>query len=245
MAMKILGLLGGMSWESTTTYYQLINRRVRERQGHLHSAKCVIYSFDFEVIEQLQRAGDWDRLEELLCDGAHRLKLAGADAIVICTNTMHKLAPQIQEHVQLPLLHIASQTGLAITKAGHLRVGLLGTRYTMEQDFYTSELINNFKLDVLIPEKEDRDLVHEIIYAELCNGIIKAESRASYLEIIDKLVDDGAECIILGCTEIGLLITSTDVKVPVFDTTLIHAKGVTDWAVDAMSTESAASAGPN
>jgi aspartate racemase len=234
--MKTLGLLGGMSWESTTTYYQLINRRVREREGNLHSAKCVIYSFDFAEIEQLQRTGDWNRLGELLCDGADRLKLAGADAIVICTNTMHKLAPQIQEHVQLPLLHIASQTGIAITKAGYSRVGLLGTRYTMEQDFYKSELINNFKLDVLIPGKEDRDIVHEIIYTELCNGVIKADSRVSYLNIIDNLVADGAECIILGCTEIGLLISSTDVKVPVFDTTLIHATGVTDWAIDATST---------
>lgn len=242
--MKILGLLGGMSWESTTTYYQLINRRVRERQGHLHSSKCVIYSFDFEVIEQLQRAGDWDRLGELLCDGANRLKLAGADAIVICTNTMHKLAPQIQNHVQLPLLHIASQTGRAITNAGHSRVGLLGTRYTMEQNFYTSELITNFKLDILIPEKEDRDFVHEVIYTELCNGIIKAESRASFIEIINKLVTDGAECIILGCTEIGLLISSADVEIPVFDTTLIHAEGIADWAIDAVSGESALSSGP-
>jgi aspartate racemase len=242
MAMQTLGLLGGMSWESTTTYYQLINRRVRERLGHLHSAKCVIFSFDFEQIEQLQRAGDWDRMGELLCDGANRLKLAGVDAIVICTNTMHKLAPQIQRHVQLPLLHIASQTGHAITTAGYSRVGLLGTRYTMEQDFYKSELVNNFQLDVRIPAEKDRDIVHDIIYTELCNGIIKAESRALYLQIIDKMVADGAECIILGCTEIGLLITSTDVKVPVFDTTLIHALGVTDWAIDSSTQCTASSA---
>ena len=230
--MRTLGLLGGMSWESTVTYYQQINRQVRKRLGNLHSAECIVYSFDFEEIERCQSSGDWKHLETLLCDGANRLKRGGAEGIVICTNTMHKLAPSIKSHTELPVLHIASETGKVISQASYTHVGLLGTRYTMEQDFYKSRLVDEFGLDVMVPNDADRDTVHSIIYSELCNGIVKTESRTAYIDIIHRLADAGAECVILGCTEIGLLISSADVRVPVFDTALIHAQAAADWAID-------------
>lgn len=235
--MRTLGLLGGMSWESTVTYYQQINRRVRERLGNLHSAECIVYSFDFEEIERCQSSGDWDHLETLLCDGAKRLQRGGVDGIVICTNTMHKLAPAIKNHTGLPVLHIASETGKVISRAGHTRVGLLGTRYTMEQEFYKSRLVEEFGLDVIVPNDADRDTVHSIIYTELCNGVVKEESQKAYIEIIHRLKAAGAECVILGCTEIGLLISSADVRVPIFDTALIHAQAAADWAIDSSDNE--------
>jgi aspartate racemase len=229
--MKVLGLIGGMSWESTVTYYQAINRRTRDRLGGLHSSSCIIHSFDFAEIEHLQAANDWEQAGVLMQNAAIGLQKAGANAIVICTNTMHKLAHAV-EPCGLPLLHIADATASAIQQRGIRRVGLLGTRYTMEQDFYKSRLSDKYGLDVLIPNDEDRDVVHNVIYTELCNGIITEASREAYVAIIKRLAEAGAECVILGCTEIGLLIQSSDVTLPLFDTTLIHAEAAADWAID-------------
>lgn len=229
--MRTLGLLGGMSWESTTLYYQLINRCVRNRLGGLSSAPCIIHSFDFAIIEHLQSAGDWDSLSQLLAEAASGLKAAGALGIVICTNTMHKVADSIEERVQLPILHIADMTGQAIVRSGHRKIGLLGTRYTMLEDFYKKRMEDKFSLRVIVPNMQDCEAVHAVIYEELCNGMIKAESKAVYIEIVNKLIHAGAECVVFGCTEIGLLLSKADVSVPVFDTTVIHAEGAADWAM--------------
>jgi len=227
--MKTLGLLGGMSWESTTLYYQLINRRVREIKGGLHSAPCIIYSFDFAKIEQLQHEGNWDKAAALLEDASVKLKQIGSDGIVICTNTMHMLAGGIERACGLPLVHIADPAADLIQKSGFKSVGLLGTQFTMEKDFYKSRLVEKHGLRVVIPNEEDRTSVHTIIYTELCNGIIKENSREVYQRIIGDLAREGAECVILGCTEIGLLIGPSDVELPVFDTTMIHAVAAADW----------------
>ena len=232
--MKTLGLLGGMSWESTALYYQFLNRHVRQHVGPLHSLPCVIHSFDFAIIERLQAADDWPRLSLLLCTAAQGLKSAGAEAIVICTNTMHRVADDVAREAGLPVLHIADFTGAKITAAaeGFKRVGLLGTRYTMEHAFYKSHLVNRFGLEVMIPPEDERDVVHRIIYEELVNGIIRSDSRDLYIGVAKSLIDEGgAECIILGCTEIGLLLKQEDLPVPVFDTTVIHAEGVAEWAI--------------
>jgi aspartate racemase len=231
--MRTLGLIGGMSWESTATYYEAINKRVRERLGGLHSAKCIVYSFDFEEIERLQTLGDWETATDLLCQAAAGLRQCGADGIVICTNTMHKLAGPVELRGGLPVLHIADATAARIKNSNFTRVGLLGTRYTMEQDFYKGRLVAKHGLDVVIPEVHQRDVVHNVIYDELCNGIIKPESRDDYAEIIKTLQENGAEGVILGCTEIGLLVKPGDVDLPLFDTTLIHAEMAADWAIDA------------
>ncbi|RTE80342.1 hypothetical protein BHE90_005177 [Fusarium euwallaceae] len=229
--MKTLGLLGGMSWESTTTYYQEINRRVREAQGGLHSAKCIVFSFDFAEIGKLQHAGGWDEAGALLDDAASRLKLAGADAIVLCTNTMHFVSHGIEKASQLPLIHIVDPTADRILKAGFKSVGLLGTRFTMEKDFYKSRLEEKFGLSVIVPNEEDKETVHSIIYSELCSGIINSDSRGKYHEIIRDLKKAGAECLILGCTEIGLLVDEGGSELPVFDTAQIHAVAAADWAM--------------
>ncbi|RMJ16738.1 hypothetical protein CDV36_003585 [Fusarium kuroshium] len=229
--MKTLGLLGGMSWESTTTYYQEINRRVREVQGGLHSAKCIVFSFDFAEIEKLQHAGKWDEAGALLDDAASRLKLAGADAIVLCTNTMHFVSHGIEKASQLPLIHIVDPTADRILKAGFKSVGLLGTRFTMEKDFYKSRLEEKFGLSVIVPNEEGKETVHSIIYSELCSGIINSDSREKYHEIIRDLKNAGAECLILGCTEIGLLVDEAGSELPVFDTAQIHAVAAADWAM--------------
>ncbi|RSL99045.1 hypothetical protein CDV31_012341 [Fusarium ambrosium] len=229
--MKTLGLLGGMSWESTTTYYQEINRRVREVQGGLHSAKCIVFSFDFAEIEKLQHAGKWDEAGALLDDAASRLKLAGADAIVLCTNTMHFVSHGIEKASQLPLIHIVDPTADRILKAGFKSVGLLGTRFTMEKDFYKSRLEEKFGLSVIVPNEEGKETVHSIIYSELCSGIINSDSREKYHEIIRYLKKAGAECLILGCTEIGLLVDEVGSELPVFDTAQIHAVAAADWAM--------------
>ncbi|TQV98946.1 hypothetical protein V2A60_007359 [Cordyceps javanica] len=229
--MKTLGLLGGMSWESTVTYYQQINRRVREVRGGLHSAKCIILSFDFAEIEALQRAGHWEAAGVQLEAAAARLALAGADAIVLCTNTMHMVSAGIVAAAQRPLIHIVDPTAEAIRKAGFTAPGLLGTRFTMEKEFYRERLAKEHNLQAVIPDEADRETVHSIIYQELCNGIIKEESRQAYEKVIQNLAAAGADCLILGCTEIGLLVTKSSSDLPVFDTAELHAVAAADWAM--------------
>ncbi|RYP67250.1 hypothetical protein DL771_007339 [Monosporascus sp. 5C6A] len=229
--MKTLGLLGGMSWESTTTYYQEINRRVRQVQGGTHSARCVIFSFDFAEIEELQHTGKWEEAGALLDDAAAKLRLAGAEAVVLCTNTMHYVSRGIERASQLPLIHIVDPTAERVLKAGFKSVGLLGTRFTMEKDFYRSRLADKFGLRVVVPDEEGRAAVHSIIYTELCNGIISETSRQNYHKIIRDLAKSGAECVILGCTEIGLLVDEAGSALPLFDTAQIHAVAAADWAM--------------
>ena len=228
--MKTIGLLGGMSWESTVTYYQLLNETIKERLGGLHSAKILLYSVDFEEIEACQSSGDWDRSARILGDAALGLERAGADMILICTNTMHKVAPQIQARLHVPLLHIADATADALEKAGVSKVALLGTKYTMCQDFYKSRLIDR-GFTVLIPDETDVELVNHVIFDELCLGVLKPESKAEFLRVIGALAAQGAQGVILGCTEIGLLISQADTDLPVFDTTLIHAKRAAELAL--------------
>lgn len=230
--MKTLGLIGGMSWESTIPYYRQINETVRQRLGGLHSARLVLYSENFHDVERLQQAGEWEAAGALLADAARGLQAAGAQGLVLCTNTMHKVAPQIEAAVQIPLLHIADPTAEAIRAAGLTRVGLLGTRFTMEQDFYRDRLTRRHGLDVLVPEAADRETVHRIIYEELCLGRILPASRAAYLAIVARLREAGAEAVILGCTEIALLIEPQHVPaMPLFDTTRLHAEHAAAWAL--------------
>jgi aspartate racemase len=221
--MKTLGLIGGMSWESTIPYYRIINQTVSRELGGFHSAKILLFSVDFHEIEILQREGDWDRSGEILADAAQRLETAGADLLVICTNTMHLVAPAIERAIRIPLLHIADATADAIQRAGLQTVGLLGTRFTMEQPFYR-ERLEARGLKVIVPEANDRETVHRVIYDELCRGKIHSASRAAYDDIMRHLVEQGAEGIILGCTEIGLLVGPDNASVPLFDTTELHAR---------------------
>ena len=221
--MQTIGLVGGMSWESTVTYYQIINETVKQELGGLHSAKILLYSVDFAEIEACQASGDWEKSADLLSAAAVSLERAGADFILICTNTMHKVAPQIQDHVSIPILHIAEATAAELQAHGISKVALLGTKYTMTQDFYKEKLIDA-GIEVLIPDATDVEIVNDIIYQELCLGVISPESKAKYLTIIDKLANQGAQGVILGCTEIGLLIRQSDTPLPVFDTTQIHAR---------------------
>lgn len=229
--MKVIGLIGGMSWESTVPYYRQINETIKERLGGLHSAKIVLYSVDFHEIERLQHVGDWDAAGQMLGDAARALESAGADFLVLCTNTMHKVASAIESAVQIPLFHIADPTANEIKQAGFTKVGLLGTRFTMEQAFYKDRLRERHGLDVLIPTQEDRDVVHRIIYEELCLGKVLPESRAEFRRVISDLVAQGADVIILGCTEISLLVEPQDAAVPLFDTTRIHARQAAEWAL--------------
>ena len=228
--MKMIGLIGGMSWESSAQYYRLINEGVRAARGPSSSAKCLLWSFDFAEIALLQRLGDWDRQEKLLIDAAQRLELAGAEVLLICTNTLHKVAQGVQAAVQIPLLHIADPTGQAVAAAGLRKVGLLGTAFTMEQAFFKDRL-GQFGFEVLVPEPDDRALVHRIIYEELIAGQIHEASRAAYREVIARLVEAGAEGVILGCTEIMLLIGPQDSAVPLFDTTQLHAEAAVRLAI--------------
>jgi aspartate racemase len=230
--MKCIGLIGGMSWESTTDYYRLINQRVREQCGGLHSAHLLLYSVDFAEVEALQRQGDWQQATVLMCDAAQRLERGGAECVVICTNTMHMMADAIQAHTKLPLLHIADSTAVAIQAGGLQRVGLLGTRFTMEQDFYRGRLHDNYGLEVLIPPADDRELVHRIIYDELCVGLVQQTAKQQYLAVIDRLIAQGAQGIIAGCTEIGLLLTQDDCPVPFFNTTELHAAAAVAFALE-------------
>ena len=229
--MKTMGLIGGMSWESSLEYYRIVNETVKEKLGGLHSCKCLMYSVDFGVIEALQHQNKWDELTKLMIEAAQNLKHGGADFIVICTNTMHKMAPEIETATGLNVLHIADVTGAAISKDQIQKVGLLGTRFTMEGDFYKKRLKDNYAIEVIIPEDADRQIIHDIIYNELCLGIIKDDSRQKYIDIINKLCANGAEGIILGCTEIPLLIKQSDVLIPVYDTTKIHAESAVDFAL--------------
>ena len=229
--MKTIGLLGGMSWESTVPYYQIINRAVGERLGGLHSAKILLHSVDFAEIERLQHEDRWAETGSLLSEAAMALEGAGADFLVICTNTMHRVAPEIEARVHVPLLHIADPTAEAIKAAGISTVGLLGTRFTMEQDFYRGRLQRKFGLTVHVPEPASRELIHQIIYQELCRGVISEPSRASLQRVVAGLVGMGAEAVILGCTEIGLLLRAEDVSIPLFDTTLLHAEAAASFAL--------------
>ncbi len=220
--MKLLGLIGGMSWESTTTYYQIVNRVIKEHLGGLHSAKCLLYSVDFQEIEECQVKGEWEKSGEILANAAVSLEKAGADFIIICTNTMHKIAPYIQARIKIPIIHIAEATADELKKNDIKKVALLGTKYTMTQDFYKSKLIDKH-IEVIIPDEKDVEIVNSIIYNELCQGIISQKSKVELLRIIEVLSLRGAQGAILGCTEIGLLIKQTDTKTPLFDTTYIHA----------------------
>ena len=228
--MKTIGLIGGMSWESSAEYYRIINEAVKTRRGGLHSAKCLLYSVDFAEIEVLQRHARWDKAGELMSDAARRVEHGGADIVLICTNTMHKVADTVQNHIQIPLLHIADATAAAIRKKMLKTIGLLGTKFTMEEQFYKDRLCDRYDLDVLIPQTEERDFVHHVIYEELCCGKIHQRSKERYLTIINQLVQRGAEGIILGCTEIPLLIQQQDTQVPLFDTTKIHAEAAVEYA---------------
>jgi len=229
--MKTIGLIGGMSWESTVTYYQEINSGVASRLGGLHSARLCLFSVDFAEIERMQHLGDWDGAASVLIDAARRLEAAGADFLVVCTNTMHLLAPRITEAVSIPLLHIADATGEELAASGIAQVGLLGTRFTMEQPFYKRRLEDKFGVEVIVPPAKDREAVHRVIYEELCLGKIVAGSRAAYLRIIGELAERGARAVILGCTEIGLLVDGADTSVPLYDTTELHCRKAVEHAL--------------
>ena len=229
--MKTIGLIGGMSWESTVTYYQILNETVKQKLGGLHSAKILLYSVDFDEIEKYQSSGEWEKSAEALSQAAMNLEKAGADFIVICTNTMHKVAPRIQSHISIPIIHIAEATADELIKRGISRVALLGTKYTMTQDFYKDKLLKA-GIDVVIPDLAGIETVNDIIYKELCLGIISEASKKKYLEIIDELAEQGAQGVILGCTEIGLLIQQTDTGLPVFDTTRIHAIKAAELSIE-------------
>lgn len=226
-----MGFIGGMSWESSLEYYRIVNEAVKKRLGGFHSAKCVMYSVDFEEVEKLQHKGDWDKLTGLMVDAARRLERAGVDFVVICTNTMHKMADEVQGAIAVPLLHIVDVTAEAIKANGQSRIGLLGTKFTMEQDFYKGRLRDNHGLEVLIPSAEERQAVHQILYSELCLGEIKELSKAKFKDVIQNLVDRGAQGVILGCTEIPLIVSQDDYEIPVYDTTALHALAAVEYAL--------------
>lgn len=228
--MKTIGLIGGMSWESTQTYYRLINQKMRDELGGLHSAKLVLYSVDFAEIETLQQKGDWDTAAEILSSAARAVESAGADFMVLCTNTMHKVATQIEQAVSIPLLHIADATASALKENRINSVGLLGTRFTMEQAFYRDRL-EEHGIRVMVPDEPQRAHIHQVIFDELCRGEIRPDSKVAYLKVVDSLADRGAQGVILGCTEIGLLIQASDTDVRLFDTTEIHAEQAVQLAL--------------
>jgi aspartate racemase len=229
--MKVIGLIGGMSWESTAEYYRIINETVKARLGGLHSAKILLYSLNFAEIEKLQREGKWIEATKVMCDAARRVERGGADCLLICTNTMHKMASEVEQAVNIPLLHIADATAREIKKKKIQRVVLLGTKFTMEEDFYKGRLAEKYILEVIIPSEEDRNIINQIIYHELCLGKVKEESKKQFRRIIEQLKAEGAEGVILGCTEISLLIKQQDSPVELFDTTAIHARAAVDFAL--------------
>ncbi len=229
--MKTIGMLGGMSWESTMSYYKLVNEGVKASLGGLHSAKVCMYSVDFDEIEKLQHSDRWQETADILSSAARFVEAGGADFLVICTNTMHKVAPEIEAAISIPVLHIADATAQRLLADRVDRVGLLGTRFTMEQDFYKGRLTEKFGIDVLVPDDRQRDMIHEVIYAELCLGKISEDSRRQYLEAIDALHGRGAEAVILGCTEIGLLVEQRHTSVPLYDTASIHAEEAARMAI--------------
>lgn len=230
--MKTIGLLGGMSWESSSLYYTHMNRTIRSRLGGTHSCKSIMYSFDFAEIEKLQETDAWSALTDKLADAAVSLRGAGAEGLVLCTNTMHKMAADVESRAGIPVLHIADFTGRKIVQSGFEKVGLLATRYTMEHAFYKDRLTQSFGLEMLIPYEPERKVIHNVIYEELVRGIVRHESKVNYVNIIHSLVARGAQCVILGCTEITLLIGEGDSPVPVFDTTALHCDGAVDWILD-------------
>ncbi len=229
--MKTIGMIGGMSWESSLEYYRIMNQTVKEKLGGFHSAQCILYSVDFDDVEELQHQGDWESLTRLMIEAAQRVKKAGADFLVICTNTMHKMADEVQRAIQIPLLHIADVTAGAVKANGQSRVGLLGTKFTMEQDFYKGRLQEIHGIDVLIPEDKERQVIHDILYNELCLGEIKELSKGKFQSIIQNLVKRGAQGVILGCTEIPLIVRQEDYEIPLYDTTALHAKAAVDFAL--------------
>ncbi|MGE5703635.1 MAG: aspartate/glutamate racemase family protein [Clostridia bacterium] len=229
--MKTIGLIGGMSWESTAIYYKIINEYMRDNLGELHSAKCLLYSVNFREIVDCQKAGDWEKATSILADVAKNLEKAGADCVLICTNTMHKIAEQVAAAVTIPLIHIADVTAASILSQGKRKVGLLATQYTMEQDFYI-ERMKKLGVELIVPEKADREIVHNVIFGELCAGKINDSSRDQYRCIMQELVERGAEGIILGCTEITLLVSQEDASVPLFDSTLLHAVEAARFAIE-------------
>jgi len=229
--MKTIGMIGGMSWESSLEYYRIINQTVKDKLGGFHSAKIVMYSVDFQEIEKLQHQGNWPQATLVMIDAAQRVERAGADFLIIATNTMHKMADQVEKTVKIPLLHIVDVTAEAIKAKGQQRVGLLGTRFTMEQDFYKGRLLAKHGIEVLIPEEPERQLIHDILYDELCMGELKEHSRQQFREIIFNLVAKGAEGIILGCTEIPLIVKQDDYEIPLYDTTALHAQGAVNFAL--------------
>lgn len=229
--MKTIGLIGGMSWESSLEYYRILNETTKSKLGGFHSAKCILYSVDFEEIENLQKSGQWQEAALIMIAAGQSLECAGADFIILCTNTMHKLANEIQANIHIPFLHIADATAQKIKAAGLSTIGLLGTRFTMEHDFYKGRLVDDYGLNVIIPDDSDRETIHCIIYEELCLGLIRKESRDKYIEIMNKLIQKGVEGIILGCTEIELLVKDGDCSVPLFPTTRIHAVAAVEYAL--------------
>ena len=229
--MKTIGLLGGMSWESTVPYYRIINRAIAQELGDLHSAKLLLYSVDFAEVEALQHAGRWADAGALLADAAAALERAGAEFIVLCTNTMHRVASDVEARIQIPLLHIADPTAEAIRRREFTAVGLLGTAFTMEQEFYRGRLESRFGLEVHVPDERSRELVHGVIYSELCRGIISDSSRQAFCRVVDDLAEQGAQAVILGCTEIGLLLGPGDVSLPLFDTAELHARAAASFAL--------------
>ena len=229
--MKVIGLIGGMSWESTAEYYRIINETVKERLGGHHSAKILLYSVNFSEMEKLQREGRWEEATEFMCEAAMRVELGGADCILICTNTMHKMAAEVQQAVTIPLLHIADATAMEIKKKGIGRVALLGTKYTMEEEFYKGRLSAKYGFEVLIPPEEDRNIINQTIYDELCLGKVEGESKKRFVRIIKSLKEQGAQGVILGCTEISLLLKQKDSSLELFDTTAIHAQAAVDFAL--------------
>ncbi|MGP8305314.1 aspartate/glutamate racemase family protein [Vibrio sp. YIC-376] len=229
--MKTIGLLGGMSWESTASYYKALNEGVKDRLGGLHSAKICLYSVDFDEIEKLQHQGKWSETASILSEAAKSVERGGADFLMICTNTMHKVVPEIESQISIPILHIADATAESLIRDGIKKVGLLGTRFTMEQDFYKGRITEKFGIEVVVPSTDEQTVVHDIIYQELCLGQIKANSRDIYLKIIANLYAQGAQAVILGCTEIALLVKQSDTTVPLYDTTEIHAAHGVEWAL--------------
>ncbi|WP_394392465.1 aspartate/glutamate racemase family protein [Shewanella woodyi] len=230
--MKTIGLIGGMSWESTLSYYQALNLGVKAELGGLHSAKIVLVSVDFAEIEKLQHLGEWDKTAAILSEAASGLEAASADFFMICTNTMHKVADEVQAKVNIPLLHIADATAELLVKDDIKKVGLLGTQFTMAESFYKGRLTEKYGIEVLTPSDDDQSIIHRVIYDELCQGVVNAQSRAAYVNIIEKLRDNGADAVILGCTEIALLVKETDTSVPLYDTTAIHAEAAVKIALD-------------
>jgi aspartate racemase len=229
--MKTIGLIGGMSWESTREYYRILNEETRRALGGFHSAKCILYSVDFADIEKLQHEDRWEDLTAIMVRAAHTLENAGADLLLICTNTMHKMADDVQKTIGIPLLHLVDATAEQIRRDGLTKVGLLGTKFTMEQDFYKGRLSDRFGIEAIIPDNEDREYIHQVIYNELCQGIVNQASSEKFIQIINNLIDHGAGGIVLGCTEIPLLVKQTDIPVPVYDTTEIHAKAAVVFAL--------------